>query len=234
MGNYKIISVFLILTILTMTLTVVFSTSWLNYCSNSNNTHESMVIGSSENGDVIKYGPYGNCESHIKIAYIVGVHPLENRSHQAMISALNEHKNSLRYCYYIYQVNVTKDPDNYTKGRYNGQVLARDYVVPDILSEHFNLTVDVHSNIGNWAEKTFIFSPVENTSSAALGLNLTNELNWLTYYTPPSSTSPEYVTIPLINSGVPAVIYESYAADSDQTVYDHALEFVDAVDKLQF
>lgn len=234
MGKYTVISVLFTVTLLIMTLTLVFSASWSNFNSDTNNNHGFMVIGSNENGNVVKSGPYGNTESSIKIAYIVGVHPLENRSHQSIIIALNDHENSLKYCYNIYQVNVTRDADNYTKGRYNGQVLARDYAVPNISSEHYNLAVDVHSNVGNWAKKTFLFSPVKNTSSVKLGLNLTEKLNWLTYYTPPSSTSPEYVTIPLINSGVPAIIYESYVADSDQIVNDHALEFVDAVDNLEF
>ncbi len=92
-----------------------------------------------------------------------------------MINALMDNEKSLKYCYYIYQVNVTKDADNYSKGRYNGQVLARDFIVPDALSEHFNLAVDVHSNVGNWAESTFIFSPVNGTRSEEIGLNLTVE-----------------------------------------------------------
>ena len=233
MVKIRLISVLLIVTLIFISLTVAFSTSKINYSSDSKDTHGYIVIGSSEKGDVIKSGPYGNCESPVRVAYVVGVHPLENRSHTAIINAINEHEHSFRYCYYIYQVNVKQDADNYSKGRYNGQVLARDFVVPDVSAEHFNLAVDVHSNVGNWAKKTFLFSPVNNTSSESLGLNLTNELTWLTYYTPPSSTSPEFVTIPIINAGVPAIIYESYSNDSNETVYDHALEFVDAVDKLK-
>ncbi len=233
MRNIKLISVLLIISLIFISLTVAFSTSKINYCSDPITTHGSTVIGSSDKGDVIKSGPYGNSDSQVHVAYIVGVHPLENRSHTAIINAINEHENSLRYCYYIYQVNVKQDADNYSKGRYNGQVLARDFVVPDVSSEHFNLAVDVHSNVGNWAEKTFSFSPVNNSSSEALGLNLTNELSWLAYYTPPSSTSPDFVTIPLINAGIPAIIYESYSKDSNETVHNHALEFVEAVDKLQ-
>ena len=233
MVKIRLVSVFLMVTLIFISLTVGFSTSKLNHSSDPVNTHGYMVIGSSDKGDVIKSGPYGNCESPIRVAYIVGVHPLENRSHTAIINAINEHEHSLIYCYYIYQVNVKQDADNYSKGRYNGQVLARDFVVPDVSAEHFNLAVDVHSNVGNWAQKTFLFSPVNNTSSESLGLNLTNELTWLAYYIPPSSTSPEFVTIPIINAGVPAVIYESYSNDSNETVYDHALQFVDAVDKLK-
>lgn len=233
MRNIKIITALLVISLIVITFTVSFSTSILNSGSDSVSCHGSVVIGSSENGYVVKFGPYGNCRSSVKIAYIVGVHPLESRSHTTMINALKANEDSLRYCYYIYQVNVTKNADDYSAGRYNGQVLARDFVVPDASTEHFKLAVDVHSNVGNWAEKTFLFSPVNGTRSEELGLNITGGLNWLAYYTPPSSTSPEFVTIPLINAGIPSVIYESYSKDSDQTVQDHANEFVINVDNLE-
>lgn len=33
------------------------------------------VLGNTSYGSVAKEGPYGNSSSHVKIAYIVGVHP---------------------------------------------------------------------------------------------------------------------------------------------------------------
>lgn len=94
-------------------------------------------------------------------------------------------------------------------------------MVPGVSAEISAFLWMYHSNVGNWGNKTFSFSHVNNTSSESLGLNLTNGLTWLAYYTPPSLTSPEFVTIPIINQGVPAVIYESYSHDSNETVYDH-------------
>jgi len=129
-------------------------------------------------------------------------------------------------------VNVTKDADNYTIGRYNGELLARQFVVPDATNEHFKLVVDVHSNVGNWAENTFIFSPVNNCTSQRIGMEIKNQLQWLTYFVPPNPTSPEYLTVPLINMGVPAVIYETYSNDSHQTIQSHADEFTTTVDNL--
>lgn len=199
-----------------------------NITSNSNTS----VIGSTDYGNVVKSGPYGNKNSNIKIAYIVGLHPIEKRAHEAIIEALKEHESSLRYCYYIYQVNVTKNADDYGKGRENGQLLARQYVVPDAVNQHFKLAVDVHENVGNWAENTFIFSPVSNGRAQIIGMEIINKLPWLTYYVPPNPTSPEYLTTPLNNKGVPSLVYEIYKEDSNQTIKNYANEFVTTVDGL--
>ena len=132
---------------------------------NTNSTNVE-VLGSTSFGNVIKEGPFGNTNSKVTIAYIVGVHPLESDAHQAMVDSITEHNTTLKYCYYIYRVNVTENVDNYNIGRMNGQLLANKFVVPDIEKQNFQLAVDVHSNVGNWAETRFLFSPVNRNSSA--------------------------------------------------------------------
>ena len=107
-------------------------------------------LGSTSYGKVVKIGPFGNRDSATKIAYISGVHPLESSPHKALLQSIKELDTSLKYCYYVYQVTVTKDAGNYAKGRMNGQLLAKYLVVPDILRKKYTLTVDVHNNVGNW------------------------------------------------------------------------------------
>ena len=46
------------------------------------------------------------------------------------------------------------------------------------------------------------------------------------------STSPSYVTIPLNNAGIPAIVYETYHNDSYTTIKTHADEFLVTVDNL--
>ncbi len=77
------------------------------------------VLGSTSYGQVVREGPYGNTSSNVKIAYIVGVHPLESQAHQAMVESITSHNNTLKYRYYIYKVNVTENADNYNIGRMN-------------------------------------------------------------------------------------------------------------------
>ena len=191
------------------------------------------VLGNESYGTVVREGPYGNTTSNVKIAYIVGVHPKEANAHRAITETIKNQSKSLKYCYYIYKVNVTEDADNYNKGRNNGQVLARDYAVPDIVKNDFQLAVDVHSNVGNWKENRFIFTPAEKEGSKETAVKIKAELPWLTYYVPPNPTSTQYVTVPLIDGGVPSVLYETYAREPYGTTLEHAEEFVSVVDGLE-
>ena len=193
----------------------------------------SSVLGSNEMGYVVKEGPYGNKNSSVKIAYITGVHPLESESHKAIRESIETKNKSLNYCYYVYKIVVTKDASDYDKCRMNGQLLANKYVVPDIKSQNFNLAVDVHSNRGNYQEKRFIFAPQDEEGSKSIALSIKDEIPWMVYYNPSSQTSPQYVTIPLIKAGIPAVVYETYINDQYAFTKSHADKFVSVVDNLK-
>ena len=214
------------------TATVSFNLYQSQTTINDNSTNI-QVLGSTSYGKVVKEGPFGNTNSKVKIAYIIGVHPLESDAHQAMVESVKSHNNSLKYCYYIYKVNVTENAEDYNIGRMNGQLLANKLVVPDIENQNFQLAIDVHSNVGNWAKTRFLFSPVSSSKAESLGMNITSKLPWLSYYIPPNPTSTVYVTEPLIKAGVPAIVYEIYHNDSPETIRNHADEFLMVVDNLK-
>ena len=48
----------------------------------------SQVLGNSSLGTVTREGPYGNTSSTYKVAYILGQHPRESRSHKAVKEAV--------------------------------------------------------------------------------------------------------------------------------------------------
>ncbi len=209
-------------------------TEVINSSNLQNTSPNTIVLGQDNAGRVSRMGPYGNVNSNVKIAYIVGVHPNESKSHQALVESLKTQDKSLEKCYYIYQVNVTAGADIYSTGRMNGQLMAQKFVLPDIKDQKFNLAVDVHSNVGNWAETRFIFSPVSGSGAEKIAHQIKDQLPWLKYYIPPNPTSPSYVTQPLIEAGIPAVIYETYVQDSYEVMRQHASELVNVVDKLSF
>jgi hypothetical protein len=220
----------LIVFIAALTATIYLYPSNTTVASNSSSME---ILGSTSYGNVLKEGPFGNINSTVKIAVIVGVHPLESDSHQAMVESIKSHSSNLNYSYTIYNVNVTENADKYNKGRMNGQLLANKYAVPDIENHDYQLAIDVHSNVGNWAKNRFIFSPVNGSSAESIAMNITGQLPWLSYYVPPNTTSTVYVTVPLINAGIPAVVYESYHNDSYETVKNHANDFLLTVDNLK-
>lgn len=202
--------------------------------SSSTPTFSSVVLGQTELGTVTREGPYGNPNSPNRVVYIVGVHPLEYQAHNAIFETIKNQNNSLENCYYIYQINVTQDKDNYNKGRANGQSLANTYAVPDIKKMSIKLVIDVHSNEGNYQEKRFLFVPMDSEKGEKIAGEIKNQTNWLTIYSPPDPTSPSYITIPLIKSGIPSMIYETYTYESINQTQKQAQEITSIVDNLKF
>jgi hypothetical protein len=201
----------------------------------TNNTMPTVkFLGERDYGFVVRYGPYGNIKSPVKVAYVVGVHPMEVQAHQAMMAEITSDQ-SLKHCYYIYQVTVTKNKDDYNQGRINGQQLALDYAVPDIKASKYDMVVDVHSTKGDYPETRFISVPSQDSRSLALAHLIVSKIPWLVFYIPPfdgGPTSGPYVTIPIIQSGTPAMVYETYTYASFNETLEHATEFARVVDGL--
>jgi len=96
------------------------------------------------------------------------------------------------------------------------------------------LAIDVHSNVGNWAKIKFLFAPVNGSKAESIAMNIKSHLPWLAYYVQPNPTSTVYIIEPLINSGTPAIVYETYHNDSYGTIKNHADEFLLVVDSPNF
>lgn len=189
------------------------------------------VIGNDSRGMVTKEGPYGNFNSPIKIAYILGLHPRESRAHNATIANIRENSKSLKKCYYLYYINVTNYTYDYSMGRMNGQKMAYEYIVPEVNKNNYSLAIDVHASNGRYTDKPFVFVPVDDKNSSEVTKNLIKTLKWLQYYSMPDPSSPAYSTIPIIKNGTPAIIYEAYANPSN-TIKQQVKEFIIAVDNL--
>ncbi|MEN6328947.1 MAG: hypothetical protein ABFC91_01465 [Methanobacteriaceae archaeon] len=192
-----------------------------------------QVLGNNSLGLVIKEGPYGNTSSNYKVAYILGQHPRESRSHKAVREAVKNNSNSLRYCYYLYYINVTQETYDYDESRLNGQKLSKEFVVPDINQGNYTLAVDVHASNGASFDQPYVFVPIDNEKSLKIAGNLSSSIKWLYYYELPDYTSPYYTTIPLIQNGTPSIIFEAYAEPSS-IIGQQCLEFVMGVDQLNF
>lgn len=195
-----------------------------------------QLLGKGNLGYVQLLGPYGNTSSKIKIAYIIGMHPLENNSHNALYNTLTTSKN-LKYAYYIYKITVTKNAKDYSLGRMNGQLIAQKYIVPNIKSNKFNLVIDVHSNRaksdgGAYDKSNFIFAPLNSASSKTIANKIINQILGLSYYYPASQTSPQYCTELLVKAGIKTIIYETGLSESAATTLKYIKQLIDKVDKL--
>ena len=195
---------------------------------------ESAVIGEEDIGRVTVEGPYGNPDSSVRVAYILGQHPRESNAHDAVYEALLKSSDSLNYSYYVYRINVTAESDDFEQSRMNGQLLALDIAVPHIINENYDLVIDVHASNGGYVQDPYIFAPVDNDTVAnQSAVNLTKVLTDLIYYEPASYSSPQYSTIPIEDGGTPAVVVE-LRGSPDYSLEKQAGELVHAVDDLIF
>jgi hypothetical protein len=132
------------------------------------NAVNTLCIGYEDMGSAYLIGPFGNLSSPIKISYVIGVHPAENKVHEFVKKTMLENSDKLKYQYYIYQI----DHHNYNYERarvggghfdgYNtengrmyrmeGQLLAQKYVLPIARDGDSKLIVDFHSNHANTDE----------------------------------------------------------------------------------
>ena len=192
-------------------------------------------LGSNDNGTVYLYKSIGNTSSNVRIAYIIGVHVTENAVHKALFDELTNKSSELNYCYDIYKINVVpigKPIDDINRMR--GQLLGRDYVVPEAIKNNYSLVVDVHSNQGGaYVITNFAFAPAQDNVSKVIATKIINDNPGLQEYFPASQTSPAYVTLPIQRSGTPTILYETYKYEDYNNVtvpyVDLLIESVDTI-----
>lgn len=197
--------------------------------------YDSKLLGENEYGSVHLHGPFGNCDSQIKIAYLIGMHPLESKSHNALFEKLTS-KNDLNYCYYIYNINVCEISSE-TEGRMEGQLLAQEFVRDDIINKNYNLFLDIHSNRGTrgpggYEITNFVFAPGFDEKSTSLVHEILENIEELAYYAPEYRTSPSFITEPTAEAGIPTMVYECWSYEPMEYTCDVALKLIETVDKL--
>lgn len=205
------------------------------YDRNKQFTNKSL--GQDERGNAQVIGSIGDPSSKIKIAYIIGMHPLEKNVHDSLYKNLLEKMSNLKYKYYIYKITVTQGASDYEIGRMNGQLLAQKYVLPHIRANRYNLVVDVHSNQGtrggNYEKTNFIFAPLNHKASRTIANTLIKKIPGLSYYFPKSQTSPPFITNPLVRAGIKTIIYETYLYESKSTTDKYMKRLIANVDALK-
>ena len=197
--------------------------------------YDASLIGENELGSVYLHGPIGNAESEVKIAYLIGMHPLESKSHRALFDKLMA-KKDLNYCYYLYNIHVN-DVESESEGRMEGQLLAREFVTSDIIDKKYDLFLDIHSNRGtigpgNYEITNFLFAPGFDEKSIEYVNALLDLIPDLQYYAPEHRTSPPFITEPTAQAGIPTLVYECYTFEDMEVTYDLASKLISSVENL--
>lgn len=189
------------------------------------------MIGENENGTVEKF-IYGNASANTTIALITGIHPREPLAIDPEIKAAKEWTNNKDDVKIIhYQTNVTKDPQDYEKGRAQGEHLIHDYVNPDVTSSDADCVIISHSHIQGYGEGFYLATPEMDDASVNIAgqINNTTDFNYYprtgqeTY----KSTSAVLVSQPIAKAGYPTFVYEIPENITEQDSTDKTKELFD-------
>lgn len=198
---------------------------------------DAVLLGKNDLGSVHIHGPFGDENSNVKIAYLIGMHPLESKSHRALFDSLIA-QDDLKYCYYLYNIDVF-DKASETEGRLEGQLLAQEFVAPHIIDNGYDLFLDIHSNRGSngpgeYRITNFVFAPGFDENSTEYMNEILKVIPELEYYAPEFRSSPPYITEPTANAGIATVVYECYSYEDFSLTSQLALKLIECVDNLKF
>lgn len=186
------------------------------------------VLGNDSLGTVEKI-IYGNESANKSIALITGIHPREKLAINPEIKAAKKYANSTDDVKIIhYQVNVTKNPKDYKKGRANGEKLVHDYVNPDVTKSDADCVIISHSHVEWYGEGFYLATPEMDNASVKIAkkINKTSDFGYYprtgneTY----KSTSAKLVSQPIAKAGYPTFVYEIPENITKQDSTDKAIE----------
>lgn len=192
---------------------------------------DGTIIGQNELGTVEKF-IYGNESANKTIAIITGIHPREILSIDPEIEAIKEYVSEHDDVKIIhYKVTVTKNPQDYEEGRYNGEHLVHDFVNPDVTSSDADCVIISHSHIPTYGEGFYVATPEMDDASCEISklINQTSDFNYYprtgneTYH----STSAVLVSQPIAKAGYPTFVYEIPEDVSEYEVTEKTKELFD-------
>lgn len=196
------------------------------------------VLGSNSNGTVYKI-TCGNNSSTDTAILILGVHSLEGGIHNATNeSVINFTKaNELNRKFIVYFIKLNYDDSglntsDYSTNRHMGEMLANEYVVPDIEKYDPYIVVDVHEMESYWEKQKYV-GVMNNDSDLEVeyAYRIANNLSY-PILTINAGTSPEWVTIPISKNDHTVILFETPQKGSQDEKIRIAKDFVKTIDNL--
>ena len=193
------------------------------------------VLGNNSLGTVERI-IYGNESANNSIALITGIHPREKLAIGPEIKAAKEYADEHDDVKIIhYQVNVTKDPKNYKKGRANGESLVHDFVNPDVTHSDADSVIISHSHVEWYGEGFYLATPEMDNKSVTIASQINNTTDFGYYPRTGNesykSTSAVLVSKPIAQAGYPTFVYEIPENITKQDSTDWAKDLFDLMVK---
>ena len=168
------------------------------------------TLGNTSIGTV-EVGISGNENATKCIALITGIHPRETLSIDPEIEAAKQFGNDdVKILHY--KVTVTDNPQDYEKGRANGESLVHDFVNPHVTSSDADAVIISHSHNPNYGQGFYLATPQMDNASVNIATKI-SESSDFNYYPVTGnetykSTSAVLVSKPIAQAGYPTFVYE--------------------------
>ena len=169
-----------------------------------------LTLGNTSIGTV-EVGISGNENATKCIALITGIHPRETLSIDPEIEAAKQFGNDdVKILHY--KVTVTDNPQDYEKGRANGESLVHDYVNPHVTTSDADAVIISHSHNVDYGSGFYLATPEMDDASVGIAKNIesTSDFNYypVTGNETYKSTSAVLVSKPIAQAGYPTFVYE--------------------------
>ena len=193
----------------------------------------SEIIGENSLGTVTKVTyPHSN-DTTVKIAVVSGMHSREKLHKFILPLVCRAFAFSHGDVEVInYQVQVTDSPDDFDRGRANGESLVHDYVVSDVANANPDLVIIGHDHEPGYGEGYYIATPTMDNASVDLADVVADDIGF-NYYTrnktrPSKSTSIKKVDAPLVETGALVFVYEIPETDSKTLAFIESYSLLEA------
>lgn len=224
------------LLLLVLVVIVIINVSILLTADYSNNVYDVTVVGENANGTVYKIIA-GDESSNDTVGVILGVHPREHEIHEAVNRTIYNitsegGSQNLTKRYVIYYVQVKDELTSREDTRFAGEELSEKFIVPNMEKDNPFIVVDVHEIDPIYEYSNFLFSLSNRTTKIngyideiASGVGIV-DFNFT------EGTSPEKVTMPIADKGIPTILVETSITDSLSEKQDTSNKLISTLDKI--
>ena len=229
--KYELLLLVLI-TVVIFNLAIIFTANE----DSANNFYNVTEVGHNVNGTVYKIVA-GNASSNDTVGIILGVHPREHEIHEAINKTVynitHSDDRNLTKKFVIYYIDVKDNLTSRDDTRPAGELLANKFVVNNIAKDQPFLAVDVHEINPDYEYSNFLF-PLSNRTDKINSYisKLSKDVN-LVDFEFDEGTSPEKVTKPLAQKGVPTILMETSINDSLTQKQQTAINLINSLDGLK-
>ena len=193
----------------------------------NNTTNKSTLLGSNSQGYVDKYIYGGNSSTNAnnkKIAIVTGIHPREKLSKSVWTDLLRNYTVPPGWTVVQYDINVVEDPEDFSKGRSNGEALAFNYILPDVRRSGYDLIIVCHDHEPGYGEGFFFATPRMDSKSVGFAELLHQKLSNFNYYknnnNSEEGSSNIHFTNYLVADGYRTIVYEMPGLSSYDDAYN--------------